>query len=170
MRGIQEGYKRDTRGRRRLEIQLEERTRGEGITCVFYGMCMSPYYTLTVHAPPYNMTTPMATTPTHDGRRLVLSRLPGLFTRNPAPYDMYTHRYCRSMWVWDTNYILGKQGKTPQRLIDFALSRGVASIVLEASGLVQDNLAPKLLSFMALARTQGVDVEILLANHEWYVV
>ena len=75
-------------------------------------------------------------------------------------------RTCRSLWVWDTDYVLSLKGKTPERLIEFAVAHGVNSLILEASGLVEDDLSPQLVSFMKKARLEGVAVEILLGTHE----
>jgi len=77
-------------------------------------------------------------------------------------------RYCRSMWLWDTDYLhpnKGGRGKTQQNVLDFAKSHGVSTIILNALKYnVNKDLAPTTKAFILKAWAQDIDVELMLAE------
>ena len=78
-----------------------------------------------------------------------------------------SQRYCRSVWLWDTHYVLKKTRKKPQQVFDFAKTHGISTIILEAvEWLVNDNLVDKLKDFIKLAWTQNIEVELMMAGHQ----
>merc|ERR1712166_988732 len=73
--------------------------------------------------------------------------------------------YCRSVWMWDTDYVLGKKGKQPQAVFDFAHKHSITKLFLEAYDLVQPNLVAKLRAFVVMAWDQDIDIEFVFGGH-----
>jgi len=74
-------------------------------------------------------------------------------------------RWCRSLWVWDTEIVDGTNGKTPAELFDFATTHAVSTIMIEAFWLLDDNLIGTLRAFILAAWARGLFVELLMGHH-----
>jgi len=74
-------------------------------------------------------------------------------------------RYCRSVWMWDTDYVLLKKGKNPKAVFDFVREHGINRLFLEAYHLVQPDLRAQLRAFVVLAWKEGIDVEFVFGGH-----
>jgi len=75
-------------------------------------------------------------------------------------------RFCRHAWLWDTDFVLSKNGKTPSQLVTFALSHGIDAVMVDSYWMFTD-LRATFTSFIQTLGSNGIGVELLFGDATW---